>query len=199
MEEATVERPKKKPRRRTIGRTSGKPWPDTYDVALRSSALLQNARPLDPLTPPSTSPPQMVSSSDSDDQWGVWRAAGARHQDASGSQRPKTPPKASGALGSKAWAEQATQRGLRRKVSDLIAITGASVISTAQMYSTSRLPYQHRMKGALGTPGLVKEAGKVALARRACTPSFGALRRRHQVVSVQCRGLDKFWYCLLLL
>ena len=107
MEEATVEHPKKKPRRRTIGRTSGKPWPDTYGVALRSSALLQNARPLDPLTPRSTSPPQMVSSSDSDDQWGVWRAAGTRHQDASGSQRPKTPPKASGALGSKAKASEA--------------------------------------------------------------------------------------------
>ena len=107
---ATMEHPKKKPRRRTIGRTSGRPWPDTYGVALRSSALLHNARPLDPLTPRSTSPPQVVSSSDSDDQWGVWRAAGARHQDASGSQRPKTPPKASGVLGSRAKGSEAMGR-----------------------------------------------------------------------------------------
>ena len=109
MEEATAERPKKKLRRRP----SGRPWPDTYGVALRSTAMLQNARPLDPLTPltqdttlapkaRSTSPPQVVSSSeDSEDRWGGWKPAGAR-QAASGARRPKTPPKASGALGSRA-------------------------------------------------------------------------------------------------
>ena len=109
-EEATAERPKKKKLRR---RPSGRPWPDTYGVALRSTAMLQNARPLDPLTPltqdttltpkaRSTSPPQVVSSSeDSEDRWGGWKPAGAR-QAASGARRPKTPPKASGALGSRA-------------------------------------------------------------------------------------------------
>ena len=38
-----------------------------------------------------------------------------------------------------------------------LAITGASVISTAQMYSTSRLPYHLRVKGAIGTLGLVQK------------------------------------------
>ena len=88
--------PEEQLKKKARGRTSGKPWPDTYGVALRSSALLENAAPLRPLTPRSASP-QKISSSDSDDQWGVWKATGARHKDASGSQRPKTPPKSSAA------------------------------------------------------------------------------------------------------
>ena len=88
--------PEEQPKKKARGRTSGKPWPDTYGVALRSSALLENAAPLRPLTPRSASP-QKISSSDSDEQWGVWKATGARHKDTSGSQRPKTPPKSSAA------------------------------------------------------------------------------------------------------
>ncbi|CAJ1404873.1 unnamed protein product [Effrenium voratum] len=56
-----------------------------------------------------------------------------------------------------AWGEQATQLGLRCKVGDLIALTGATVISTAQMYSTSRLPYHLRVKGIVGTQVLVQK------------------------------------------
>ena len=56
-----------------------------------------------------------------------------------------------------AWGENATQLGRRCSVGDLIAITGASVISTAQMYSTSRLPYHLRVKGAIGTLVLVQK------------------------------------------
>ena len=56
-----------------------------------------------------------------------------------------------------AWGEQATQLGLRCKVGGLIALTGATVISTAQMYSTSRLPYHLRVKGIVGTQVLVQK------------------------------------------
>ena len=56
-----------------------------------------------------------------------------------------------------AWGEQATQLGLRCKVGDLIALTRATVISTAQMYSTSRLPYHLRVKGIVGTQVLVQK------------------------------------------
>ncbi|CAJ1397512.1 unnamed protein product [Effrenium voratum] len=43
------------------------------------------------------------------------------------------------------------------EVGDLIALTGATVISTAQMYSTSRLPYHLRVKGIVGTQVLVQK------------------------------------------
>ena len=96
-----MERPKKKPRRRTIRRTSGKPWPDTHGVAHRQPLFAECK------ASGSANTPKRLTTTDGE-QLRFGRPVGSL--EGSGGPPPgciresaaKTPPKALGALGSKA-------------------------------------------------------------------------------------------------
>ena len=60
-----------------------------------------------------------------------------------------------------AWAEQATQLLKKCSVGDLISIAGATVITSPQSYSTSRLHYHLRLKGTIGIQVVIETKEKL--------------------------------------